>query len=194
MAIQDFLGKEKIDMKGLAAYLDGLDHPTRLREVRTLTAKQQAALFEAAKGFRPLSLDDFVPKNIPPLKPVIHHGKNSLPFFTHFQKPMCRPDSTTTPPSLWGYNEQLLKPVTGPGYFMTKPAEAGEVVIDYLSVPSGKPSGWPEILPNSAGLSRFVYYQTRDFMRGVSKHVSIGRATRNGKPMNNWFVLCREDA
>lgn len=194
MAIQDFFGKEKIDMKGLADYLDGLDHSTRLREVRSLTAKQQAVLFEAAKGFRPLSLDDFVPKNVPPLKPVIHHGKNSLPFFTHFQKPMCRPDAKTTAPELWGYNEQLLKPVTGPGYFCTKPAEQGEVVIDYLSVPPGKPSHWPEIHPNSAGLSRFVYYQTRDFMRGVSKHVSIGRATRNGKPMNNWFVLCREDA
>jgi len=30
-------------------------------------------------------------------------------------------------------------------------------------------------------------------MRYVSRNVSIGRATRDGRPMNNWFVLCRDD-
>ena len=43
-----------------------------------------------------------------------------------------------------------------------------------------------------ARLARFIYHRTRDFMRGVSEHVTIGRATREGKPMDNWFVLCRE--
>ena len=33
-----------------------------------------------------------------------------------------------------------------------------------------------------------------DALRGVSKHVSIGRAIRNGKVQDNWFVLCRRDA
>jgi hypothetical protein len=32
-----------------------------------------------------------------------------------------------------------------------------------------------------------------DVMRGVSTHVSIGRARRGGKMSDNWFVLCRED-
>jgi hypothetical protein len=41
-----------------------------------------------------------------------------------------------------------------------------------------------------ARLSRFIC-TGRDFMRGVSQHVTIGRATREGKPMDNWFVLCR---
>jgi hypothetical protein len=34
----------------------------------------------------------------------------------------------------------------------------------------------------------------RDFLRGVSRHVSIGRATRGGKPLDNWFVLCRNES
>jgi hypothetical protein len=29
-------------------------------------------------------------------------------------------------------------------------------------------------------------------MRGVSEHVSIGRAVRNGKVADNWFVLVRK--
>ena len=74
---------------------------------------------------------------------------------------------------------------------------AGEVLIDYCEVPSdkpaGKPDGWPDVRPNSAGLSRFIYNRTKDTMRGVSSHVSIGRAARDGKVMDNWFVLCRRD-
>ncbi len=31
--------------------------------------------------------------------------------------------------------------------------------------------------PNSQGLQVFVYHRTRDFMRKVSEHVSIGRAS-----------------
>ena len=45
----------------------------------------------------------------------------------------------------------------------------------------------------SARLSRFVYYRTQDVLRGVSRHVTVGRATKGGKPMSAWFVLCRDD-
>ena len=51
-------------------------------------------------------------------------------------------------------------------------------------------SGDPEL--EHERLSRFVYYQTQDLMRGVSEHVSIGRASRNGEEMSAWFILCRE--
>ena len=49
----------------------------------------------------------------------------------------------------------------------------------------------PAILPNDARLSRFVFNQTKDLVRGVSKHVSIGRASRGTRQLDNWFVLCR---
>ena len=69
------------------------------------------------------------------------------------------------------------------------------MVIDYYDVPpkgAPRPESWPKVRPNHARLSRFVYHRTRDYMRGVSKHVSIGRAMKDGKVMDNWFVLCRE--
>jgi hypothetical protein len=42
-------------------------------------------------------------------------------------------------------------------------------------------------------MSRYIYDRTQDTMRGVSKHVSVGRASRDGKLMENWFVLCRRE-
>jgi hypothetical protein len=130
---------------------------------------------------------------------VIHEGKNSLALFTRFQKRFCRPARETNPPELWGYNEQAMRLVTGPGYFVAyQPAEplalAGGVVIDYRRVPPDRPAGWPAILPNTARLSRFIYNGTVDVMRRVSDHVTIGRAMRGSQPMDNWFVLVRRDA
>jgi len=190
MSIHDFLRATDVDLRGLAAYLDGLDGTARITEARSLSAGEQAKLFDAAAGFRRVTLDDFVPRDAQPLRPVIHYGRNSLPVFKMFEKRFCRPDGSGN--ELWGYNEQAWKTFTGPGYFVAKQASDDEVVIDYCEVPPRKPAEWPAILPNSARLSRFIYYRTRDFMRGVSKHLSIGRATREGKPMDNWFVLCRE--
>jgi hypothetical protein len=192
MSIHDFFQVDEVDFKRLSTYLDGISTADRIRETTSLSKDEQAALFDAVKGFRPVSLDDFVAPGTPPLRQVIHHGRNSLPVFTRFQKRFCRPDAA--PAELWGYNEQTWKAFTGPGYFVARPAPDGEVVIDYCEVPPRKPAEWPPILPNSARLSRFIYYRTRDFMRGISRHVTIGRATRDGKPMDNWFVLCREDS
>ena len=189
-SIHDFFRAGSVDVAALAAYLDGLDARLRVAEARDLSADEQARLFEAAQGFRRVTLDDFVAKDEKPLEQVIHHGRNSLPMFRLFEKRFCRPDAGGE--ELWGYNEQTWKTFTGPGYFVAKPASDLEVVIDYCEVPPRKPAAWPVILDNSARLSRFIYYRTRDFMRGVSKHVTIGRATREGKPMDNWFVLCRE--
>jgi hypothetical protein len=93
---------------------------------------------------------------------------------------------------LWGYNEQTFKSFTGPGYFVAYNIDEGEVNIDYTRVPPRGAEGWPAVLPNSARLSRFIYNGTQDRMRGVSAHVTIGRASRAGKDMDNWFVLVRE--
>ena len=188
MSIHDFFAGG-VDVPGLAVYLDGLARARRIAEVRDLAAVDQARLFDAAAGFRCVTLEDFVPATVPPLRPVVHCGRNSLPLFRLFEKRFCRPDSAGA--VLWGYNEQPWKALTGPGYFVARQATDAEVVIDYGEVPSHKPAEWPRILPNSARLSRFIYDRTRDFMRGVSQHVTVGRATRGGKPMDNWFVLCR---
>lgn len=178
-----------VDLPGLARFLDELDGRARIREARSLDRREQARLFEAAEGFRPVVLEDFVPAALPPLQPVIHYGRNSLPVFRIFEKRFCRAD--TGRDELWGYNEQSFKALTGPGYFTAYAASESEVVIDYLREPPRKPPAWPPILPNSARLGRFVYFDTKDLMRGVSRHVTIGRATRGGSPMDNWFVLCR---
>jgi hypothetical protein len=196
--LKRFFSATSVDLHGLSEYLDSLDNRTRIREVRSLGPKEQALLFDQARGFRPLSLEDFVPANVPPLRQVIHYGKNSLPAFTIFEKRFCRPapGERNAAGLLWGYNEQPLRRLTGPGYFVVRAAPEGEVVIDYCEIPpstASRPGGWPRILPNSARLSRFIYYRTKDYMRGVSTHVSIGRATRDGRVMNNWFVLCREE-
>ena len=190
-SVHDFFAGDKVDLAGLAGHFDGLDDGARAAAAGTLDAREQARLYEAAAGFRPLTLADFVPERVAPLEEVIHSGRNSLAMFTRFEKRFCRP--LTGEARLWGYNEQSLKWLTGPGYFVCYPIDAGQVLIDYCEVPPGKPDAWPPILPNSARLSRFVYYRTRDTMRGVSPHVSIGRAAREGKPMDNWFVLCRRE-
>jgi hypothetical protein len=189
--LHHFFKRDPLDLSALGAWLDQfLLSYHRIDVLRALTAREQAALFEAAEGFRPLTLAHFVPDGVPALREVIHDGKNSLPLFSLFQKRFCRPAEGSN--ELWGYNEQPMRWATGPGYFKVREIDAGQVLIDYLEVPSGKtPERWPKVLPNSARLSRFVYFHTQDTMRGVSEHVSIGRAARDGKPMDNWFVLCR---
>jgi len=194
----------KIDLVRIARVLDGLGLSGRLDTIRAWERPELAALFEAAKGFRAVDLDHFVPRSVGPKTEVIHHGKNSLPVFTLFENRFCRP-SKDEDTDLWGYNRQDLQLWTGPGYFMAHLADTpGEVAIDYTRVPEhlapsgggppSEPTGWPEVLPNSARLGRFVYFGTIDVMRGLSSHVSIGRARRGKAWEDSWFVLCREDA
>ena len=59
-------------------------------------------------------------------------------------------------------------------------------------MPPEWPSSWPEIEANDRGFSRFVYEGMVDYMRRVSHHAFIGAATRNGKELGNYFILCRE--
>jgi hypothetical protein len=186
-----------VDLPGLARFFDGLSDDARVAATVSMTPRQQARLFEAAQGFQALTLEHFVPAGVPPLTQVRHAGKNSIPVVSRFEKRFCLPAAGSD--RLWGYNlnPRSIQFATGPGYFVCYAIDAGQVLIDYCQVPAdkpaGKPDGWPDVRPNSAGLSRFIYNRTQDTMRGVSKHVSIGRAAREGKVMDNWFVLCRRD-
>lgn len=195
--LRELLDAPAIDLDAVAAHLDGLSPAARIEEVTSLGKREQARLFDAAEGYRPIALDFLVPSSREPMREVVHHGKNSLPVFTRFAKVFTRPDDAQAAENeVWGYNRNpgLIETTVGPGYFVAYEHDReGELLIDYLRTPPRKPDGWPEIIPNSARLSRFVYYGTQDVLRGVSEHVSIGRATRGGKEMPNWFVLCRED-
>jgi hypothetical protein len=182
-----------MDAAALGARYDRLTAEERLVEVLALTPHEQADLFDAALGLKPMTLEDLVPREVAAMKGVPHDGRNSLPAFTRFAKVFARPDEPGLD-ELWGYNEgyQTVKTFVGPGYFVcAKHSEPGELLVDYLRQPPRRPPEWPAILPNDARLSRFVFNGTQDVLRGVSKHVSIGRASREGKWMDNWFVLCR---
>ena len=188
------------EISDIASFLDGLSAEKRLEETRTLTKKQQEALYQKAQSSPPLTLDDFVPTT-QPCKEVIHHGRNTLPLpaaIKLFEKRFCRP--TTRENALFGYNEGITRGLIGPGYFVAKPCteqwkELGSVVIDYFEVPEeAVVSTWPKVKANHQGLQVLVYHKTRDFMRRVSTHVSIGAAYKNDKPLGHYFILCREDS
>ena len=194
----DVLFEGEVDIHRIAEVLDGLGHPGRVATIHGWGLHQQQRLYEAAKGLKPLTLDYYVPSGVEPLKEVIHWGKNSLPAFTHFQKRVCRPKEAEG--ELYGYNENGEKWAVGPGYFVihapreNRPnAEEGELDIDYTMTPPAKPDAWPAIKKNEGGLGKVVYGGMIDVMRGISSHVSIGRAFRGGKFTENYFVLCRED-
>ncbi|HEX7663224.1 MAG TPA: hypothetical protein VF407_01870, partial [Polyangiaceae bacterium] len=136
----------------------------------------------------------FVPPGTEALTEVIHYGKNSLPAFNIFEKRFAKPKDEAKKDSLLGYNQQNLIWAIGPGYFeVHKAKKDGEIDIDYTKIPVEKVGTWPGITTNKVKLGRFVYEGMIDVMRKVSTHVSIGRATKGGKNMDAWFVLCREE-
>lgn len=183
----------KVDLENLRRVLDSSGHTARVHAIRAMTSRQLAALFDACADGEPLTLDHFAPST-DPLAEVIHHGKNSLPLFTNFQKRFCRPDDDGGD-VLWGYNHnmKLEEVFIGPGYFVASTTDKGEVKIDYGQLPPRKSESWPDIVPNSSRFGFLVWSGMQDFCRKVSEHVTIGRAHRGGKPYDAWFALCRED-
>ena len=142
----------------------------------------------------------FVPDALPPLQAVNHQGRNTLPLpgqHRRFQKCFCRPQDRSE--RLFGYNDAPSRGLIGPGYFVAI-ATAGQpdweargaIVVDYFQVPDAEVcADWPAVVPNTKGLQRFVYHRTRDFMRRVSEHVSIGAAYKGEKALDHYFTLCR---
>ena len=183
----------KVDHEHLGAILDGLGHEGRVHTIRHWGKKIQAEIYEASKGVLPIDLDFLVPSSIGSLVEVIHEGQNTLPTFNHFQKRFVKLEDEDF--KVAGYNHQTLSPVTGPGYFVVQVGAGeheGELAIDYTKAPKNKPASWPVIKPND-GLGGLVYGGMIDYLRRISEHVSIGRATKGGKVMDAWFALCRKD-
>jgi hypothetical protein len=190
----------KIDLPRITHILDGLGPGGRVPTIRGWDAAIMRRLWDAAKGYKKVTLADFVPASIGAMTEVVHEGKNSLATFTHFQKRFAKTESG----AIFGYNHQDMAGWTGPGYFVVhswkgegegvgKDKTDGEVAIDYKELPEHTLDAWPEIIPNSARLGRFVYEGMVDVMRGISSHVTIGRARKNDAWMDAWFVLCRID-
>ncbi len=186
----------------IASWLDELDAQSRVAESVSLGRADQRALCDLAAASAPLTLADFVPASVGDRTEVIHEGRNTLPVFKRFQKRFCRPEGDDL--RLMGYNEGFTRAIIGPGFFVAHPThddpaewqERGAIVIDYFQVPDSNEQvvdGWPKVKPNSSGLQMFVYNRTRDFMRRVSTHVTIGAAYRVEKPLHSWFTLCRAD-
>ena len=184
----------------IAALLDGLAHEPRLAASRSLDRTRQRRLYEKAAASAPLALQDFVPAAVGDRVEVIHFGQNTLPLpagFKRFEKRFCRP--TGVADQLFGFNESPTRGLIGPGYFVMistlgTPAweTRGSLVVDYFQVPAGPVvEGWPAVVPNTSGLQFFVYNKTRDFMRKVSKHMSIGAAYKVEKPLDHYFTLVR---
>jgi hypothetical protein len=183
----------KIDMPRLAEVLDGLGHEGRVHAIRSWGLKRQIAIYEAAKGNR-LDLDFLVPQSVGKMVEVVHDGHNSLPTFNHFQKRFVRLEDGT----IAGYNHQFWSPVTGPGYFVVTAGEGehdGELGIDYTKLPKDKPASWPKITGHTFPIGTVTYGGAMvDWLRGVSAHVSIGRAIKFGRPVDAYFALVRKDA
>ena len=186
----------------IGAHLDALAADTRCVEVRWLDRDAQRRLYDKAAASTAIDLEHFVGR-AGSGEEVIHDGLNTLPLPTplrRFQKRFCRPVDGSE--RLFGYNEGPTRRLVGPGFFVAVPTRGhpmwalrGAVVIDYFQVPEGPVApGWPEIVANDHGLSRFVYHETRDFMRRVSSHVAIGAAYRRERSLDHHFVLCRREA
>jgi hypothetical protein len=202
MSLKEMLAEDGAEsISTIRDYLDVLSHDERLKECMKLGKKYQRRLFELAGDSEPITLDFFVPPSVPDDTEVVHHGRNTLPVFRRFQKPMLRPSNADS--VLYGYNEGITKSLIGPGCFQAHSTsgnpeweERGAVVVNYFEVPpedAAMPDHWPKVKPNEKGLQKFVYGGTRDFMRKVSQHVSIGEAFKGEESINSWFVLVRED-
>jgi hypothetical protein len=183
----------KIDLHRLAEVLDGLGHEGRVHTVGTWTKKQMRAIYDAAKGFRPIDIDFLVPAS-GVLEPVSHDGKNSLPLFSTFQKHFMKVEGADYPAA--GRNSGQYEWVVGDGYFIVTKGEGdheGELGIDYTKVPKDKPADWPDVRENTGLGPGLTYGGMVDWLRGISTHVSIGAAFKGGKGRDQFFALVRRD-
>jgi glutathione S-transferase len=199
--LTSLLADRGADIDAIAAWLDRRDGHERLAALRGLGRDEQRSLYDRAAAAAPLDLAFFV-GHAAARGEVVHEGVNTLPLpgrLRRFQKRFSRPEHGG--PRLFGYNEGPTRRLIGPGYFVAVAttgraawADRGGVVIDYFQVPDGAvPDGWPAVVDNDRRLQRFVYHRTRDFMRRVSAHVSIGAAWKGERSLDHYFLLSRRD-
>jgi hypothetical protein len=193
VTFSELIDSSSVTAQALAEHLDALSGSDRLTQTMALNRASQAKLFDIVEGARRMTLEDLAPAATQPLTGIRHEGRNSLPTFSRFAKVFAVPDEVAkVATERWGFNDSgfTVNTFVGPGYFVVN-QDGGDVLVDYTQYPPKPHLGGPKILSNSSRLSRFVFNNTKDRVRGVSKHVSIGRAWRGAKRLDNWFVLCR---
>ena len=202
MKLHELLDDPSARIKAIAAWLDGVSHAERVEATRALDRARQRKLYTRASLAAPITFEHFVPAERAARTEVRHIGRNTLPVprrYGVFEKRFCRPEDASN--RLFGYNESAVKDWAGPGYFVAKLTQGdpvwqsrGDIVIDYFEVPDGPVAEtWPKVVPNGQGLQRFIYGGTRDFMRKVSAHVSIGAAYKGERALDHYFTLVRDD-
>ncbi len=198
--LAELLGREGVRLEEVSALLDGMSHDERYAAVQTCQLAELGRLYALAEAAPPITAEHFVGDE-PPLHPVTHDGWKSLPlpaFGGRFQKVFCRPQPGGTE-RIFGYNEGGARWLIGPGYFQLVPTAGnaefearGAWVVDYFKVPDGPvPASWPWVVPNWVGPQVLVYNGTRDFMRRVSRHVSVGKPWSRLGELPFCFVLVR---
>jgi hypothetical protein len=194
-ALKELVSRPLPDAAEISGFLDALSLADRIAAVRDLGGTTlQGALWSAAAPASRVTTDEMVPPDYPAMRPVIFHGKNSLPAFTDFQKICFRPEAGGDAEA-WGYNETKIRTWIGPGYYVlhdTPDAPLGGAAFDYTRVPSRTLPSWPEVRTNAGGISRFIYGNMLDYMRRVASEVFIGSAVRGGKEMKSYFIVVRE--
>lgn len=180
-----------IDIPRLSEVLEGLGHEGRVHCIRGWSNRTMSGVYDALAGHIKPTLEHLVPSGAA-LQETVHIGQNSLPLFSHFQKRFVR----TEDGAIVGYNHNpsWQMAATGPGYFVAKLNEdQSELVFDYTVDVTPPLAIWPKFLSNRAPRSMLVFGGLIDFVRPLTNHVLVGRATRNGKPFNAHFVLVRRD-
>ena len=189
--LKELLNKPGVKLEEVTTYIDSLQHPERVQQVRDLGRKEQEVMWAISENSKKIDYDYLMPPDAKPFEVFPFEGKNSLPLFTKFQKVFYKDNQGR----ICGYNNAWIGWLVGPGYYVTRKNpknEEFELQVDYTQIPDEKPESWPEIKSNDIFPTNFVYGGTRDNLRWVSKDVLIGRAFKMGEdPMPNWFVLCR---
>lgn len=180
--------REGASSSEMADHLDSLAPAARLDEVRAITGGGVGKLYAAVADAPPITPEEFVPASTKGT--LIYHGGNSLPAFNHFQKRFLRLESGV----IVGYNHQAMAFVTGPGYFVVKPANGEgphgkEMFFDYTVPVTEAPEGWPAVKSNDSGLSKLVYAGMIDYVRRVARGVVVGKAYVKGVDRKAYFTL-----
>ncbi len=202
MSLDALLHDPAATLPAIRDALDATDHAGRVAALETCGVTEFGRLFDLAGSSPPITAAHFLGAH-GPLEPVIHDGWNSLPlpaFARRFQKRFCRPEPGGAE-RIFGYNEGATRYLIGPGYFQLVPTAGnpefearGAWVVDYFKVPDTKvPSEWPWVVPNWVGPQIVIYNGTRDFMRKVSEHVSVGKPWARAKSLPFCFTLTRRD-
>lgn len=197
------------DVEQLAPITEALEaasHAERVAWVRSLSGREQLALYALAEGSA-VTLDELVGEEG---QVVRHLGRNGLAAFNLFEKRFARLGDQVV-----GYNHNefgalggLAARVTGPGHYTAYPSpqQPGEIWIDYRKLPTTQHPEFPPLRDNERGLPGLVFGNMVDVLRKVSTGVFIGDSfkdferpdrppllTRIGSALPTApFALCRE--